>query len=599
MQELNPSENAATEKKLSFTDWCRRILAILLAVSCVLTILYIVSGIQVKNSIRANVQPVVEELKEDSGAASVDVKIRAEPRRYRLPWKEHFHVFLTAHVDDLRRIGEDDVLKILNNGVEEGERERSYSHELRDYAIYTRSVEATGGETHPVFVTLTDGNINYSLQADAGVYSSSNNYLCGNDVYSKLNPPMVSPMLVISALTTVGLAALLLLFNLKKIRETAQQRKENPNPNAGKKRKTIGIIAAVIAVAAAAAVIAVKFIVIPTNRYQEAIALRDSGDVDGAYAILEELGGFKDSEEIRNEIDYSKAEALVKSGSFGQAYTLLNRMERNADAEKLLQQLEEEHPALSILLAEVGDVVTLGSYEQDNNTANGSEPIEWIVLSKKEDGGVYLLSKYVLDAQPFNEHNTNDCTLDDWLRSTFADTAFGSGEKDAVTRIELLASGDIGYYDMTSEQIKAEYTPYALAQDPCDGYTAGLMWWLTMPELWDGSGEISGPVVWEDGTHSACSCEVTERCGVRPAMWLFADSNNLPAEPVFDGSAPESHAYSSSSGGSSSGSKCPNCNGTGYVRYYYGSSDLEAYLSGHDPYTTGPCTMCNGTGRVH
>lgn len=27
------------------------------------------------------------------------------------------------------------------------------------------------------------------------------------------------------------------------------------------------------------------------------------------------------------------------------------------------------------------------------------------------------------------------------------------------------------------------------------------------------------------------------------------------------------------------------------------SSDTEAYLSGHDPYTTGPCTSCNGTGK--
>lgn len=50
-------------------------------------------------------------------------------------------------------------------------------------------------------------------------------------------------------------------------------------------------------------------------------------------------------------------------------------------------------------------------------------------------------------------------------------------------------------------------------------------------------------------------------------------------------------------GSSSSGGKCPSCNGTGYVRYYYGSSDLEAYLSGHDPYTTGKCTMCKGTGK--
>lgn len=44
--------------------------------------------------------------------------------------------------------------------------------------------------------------------------------------------------------------------------------------------------------------------------------------------------------------------------------------------------------------------------------------------------------------------------------------------------------------------------------------------------------------------------------------------------------------------------KCIVCNGTGYVRYYYGESDLEAYLTGHDPYTVGECTSCDGEGEA-
>lgn len=56
------------------------------------------------------------------------------------------------------------------------------------------------------------------------------------------------------------------------------------------------------------------------------------------------------------------------------------------------------------------------------------------------------------------------------------------------------------------------------------------------------------------------------------------------------------------SGSSSSsidlGEKCYVCNGTGVVRYNYGSSDLEAILSGHDPYTYGQCSSCGGTGRA-
>lgn len=47
----------------------------------------------------------------------------------------------------------------------------------------------------------------------------------------------------------------------------------------------------------------------------------------------------------------------------------------------------------------------------------------------------------------------------------------------------------------------------------------------------------------------------------------------------------------------SSGNKCPNCNGSGYVKYYYGDSNLQAYFDGYDPYTIGKCPSCHGTGR--
>ena len=37
------------------------------------------------------------------------------------------------------------------------------------------------------------------------------------------------------------------------------------------------------------------------------------------------------------------------------------------------------------------------------------------------------------------------------------------------------------------------------------------------------------------------------------------------------------------------------CNGTGLVKYYYGSSALEAAMDGHDDYEYGKCTSCDGT----
>ena len=44
--------------------------------------------------------------------------------------------------------------------------------------------------------------------------------------------------------------------------------------------------------------------------------------------------------------------------------------------------------------------------------------------------------------------------------------------------------------------------------------------------------------------------------------------------------------------------KCETCNGTGYIKYNYGSSDLEALLDGEAPYTVSECYKCHGTGKV-
>lgn len=52
----------------------------------------------------------------------------------------------------------------------------------------------------------------------------------------------------------------------------------------------------------------------------------------------------------------------------------------------------------------------------------------------------------------------------------------------------------------------------------------------------------------------------------------------------------------SNTGSIPSGSKCPNCKGSGYVKYHYGDSDFQAFLDGYDPYSVGKCTSCKGKG---
>ena len=85
--------------------------------------------------------------------------------------------------------------------------------------------------------------------------------------------------------------------------------------------------------------------------------------------------------------------------------------------------------------------VTFGTYEQDGDASNGAEDITWYVLDE-QDGKKLLISKYVLDAQPFDDTAKDvkwsvssprpyfdlewaDSTLRAWLNGEFKETAFG------------------------------------------------------------------------------------------------------------------------------------------------------------------------------
>ena len=81
----------------------------------------------------------------------------------------------------------------------------------------------------------------------------------------------------------------------------------------------------------------------------------------------------------------------------------------------------------------VGETIEFGNYPQDKD---GTEkPIEWIVM-KNEGNQVLLLSKYVLDAKPYNEgwENVTWQTSDirQWLNNEFYTTAFNKAEKAKI-----------------------------------------------------------------------------------------------------------------------------------------------------------------------
>ena len=197
--------------------------------------------------------------------------------------------------------------------------------------------------------------------------------------------------------------------------------------------------------------------------------------------------------------------------------------------------------------AKAGDYVFFGSYEQDNNTSNGKEDIEWLVLEVK-DGKALVISKYALDCMQYNSSYTNvtweTCTLRKWLNIEFINSAFSDDERKMISlatvsadrnpgystnpgketedRVFLLSIAEISVFFDSDSARQCSPTNYAIANgvhiissmDSCH-------WWLRS----SGKDQKLAAVVASDGFISEFGSNVNNgNNAVRPALWIDLDA---------------------------------------------------------------------------
>ena len=191
----------------------------------------------------------------------------------------------------------------------------------------------------------------------------------------------------------------------------------------------------------------------------------------------------------------------------------------------------------------VGDVFTFGTYEQDNDPDNGPEPVEWQVLAV-EDGRVLLISKYALDAKPYNTNwvrrTWEGCSLRKWLNGEFYSRAFSPAEqerivtvtnvnpdhpttrikggKDTEDRIFLLTIDEAGACFPSDDARRCRATAYAKANGTYVNEYHGDSWyWLRSR----GATSLTASLVLFSGYVNTVGYGVNNGGGyVRPAMWL-------------------------------------------------------------------------------
>ena len=307
---------------------------------------------------------------------------------------------------------------------------------------------------------------------------------------------------------------------------------------AKKKAKKIAIIAAPIVCICIVFVIVLTTVIIPkqeySKKYSEAMEMIDSGDYDAGYAILEELG---ENETIQSN-KYDRAIKLMDSGDYQAACALLAGLTYKDSAEKL-----QSIKPLLLAKANPGDTVLFGEYEQDNNTSNGKEDVEWLVLEVK-DGKALVVSKYALDCKQYNTSNTDvtweTCTLRKWLNNDFINAAFSSYEKAMIPTVTvsadknstnpgnatqdqvfLLSITEANKYFGSDSARQCKHTDYAFANGAyVNSVNGNCGWWLRSPGVTQYSAHSAAYVHNSGGVYESGSDVDIGTSAVRPAMWI-------------------------------------------------------------------------------
>ena len=310
-----------------------------------------------------------------------------------------------------------------------------------------------------------------------------------------------------------------------------------------KKIKKIIAIAAPIVCVLIVFLILLKTVIIPQYKLSKATQLIDSGDYDSAYALLEEIG---DKEAIASN-KYDRAIKHIDSGDYKAAYMLLDGLSYKDSAEKL-QSIKPQYYKFLLKNSKVGDIVYFGTYEQDNDTSNGKENIEWLVLAK-ENNRVLVISDKALDCQKYNSSYTDvtweNCTLRKWLNNDFINAAFSDDEKARIPtvtvsagenpywytspglatedKVFLLSITEANKYFSSDSARQCEPTDYAVARGAyVNSDNGNCQWWLRSPGRYQ---KFAAEVDFDGGFYEFCS-GVGVGCdddAVRPAMWITID----------------------------------------------------------------------------
>ena len=233
---------------------------------------------------------------------------------------------------------------------------------------------------------------------------------------------------------------------------------------------------------------------------------------------------------------YNAAKIYINKGDIESGVALLNKIPDYSQTCALLDKYKYKV---------VGNVIRLGTYEQDGDSGNGTEALEWIVLDYDAAANKSLIiTRYTIDSVVYKDSygavtwEASDARK--WLNRDFLNKAFKGNELGMILESDIETPNNIRYNtkggNITADKVfllsDEEFNKYLKDTENAIGYT-------TQYARDNGvqSGPISGTsVCWlrspgESLVYVSTISYVGElnsmgvysysaACGVRPAMWI-------------------------------------------------------------------------------
>ena len=239
-------------------------------------------------------------------------------------------------------------------------------------------------------------------------------------------------------------------------------------------------------------------------------------------------------------VKYNNAMNAIVENNYEEAYLSLKSIPEYKDSKTQADSLLRRYPHI----AQIGDAIFFGKYEQDNKTSTGAEEIEWMVIDKDQNGRLFVVSKYALDCRHYHSSATQvtweTSDIRKWLNNDFIWAAFTESEiaKISITTVENRDNADyntdggnntkdkifllsidetITYLPSPMDRVCIA-TKYAKSHgSQFDNLTRSCRWWLRSP----GTSSYTAAAVKVDGFVLQMGAPVSgEKRSIRPAMWL-------------------------------------------------------------------------------